>query len=81
MTTARVEFSNGVYEGGVDGDGAPSGIGRLVYTDGSSYEGQWFSGWLLVTLLLLRIVLTRLAGRITGEGVFNYSNGDVYEGM
>ena len=41
---ARIVFSNGVYEGGVDEAGMPDGMGKLAYSDGSVYDGQWFSG-------------------------------------
>jgi hypothetical protein len=54
------------YEGQVDSQGRKHGLGRIVYTGSSMYEGEWFlnyqSGW-------GRIIYS---GGDWYEGMFNY---------
>lgn len=44
LKTKKLRLSEGTYRGAIDDDNIPNGHGKMKYTDGHVYEGNWKDG-------------------------------------
>jgi hypothetical protein len=76
------EYRNGKYEGQMK-DGIREGYGKMTYTNGDIFEGEWnlYRNKGKMTYTNGDVYEgTLLSNKKSGEGKMIYTNGDVYEG-
>lgn len=81
-----VRFANGsFYKGGFDKQGQLSGFGKLTWSNGDQYEGQFFAGLFQGTGKFISAGVSIYEGEfnqgyMSGKGLLVYENGVRYEG-
>lgn len=78
-------FDNGTYEGTLNTDGLPSGVGKMVYKRDSTYEGEWDDGWRHGKGVYhdpegWHYVGSYVKSQRSGQGVLRFPDGSVFEG-